>query len=175
MLQALIIFLYVKNKGLYLGLPDTPQLMTLKLFSFFCCLLFSVAVKSQQTTLPGSAIIANTQRTDTNTKVYSKVEIEASFPGDADAWRNYLVKNLKANTPVKHKAPAGTYQVVVLFIVSKDGSIKDMVAETSHGYGMENEVIRIIKKGPDWIPASQDGITVNAYRRQPVTFVVSEK
>ena len=146
--------------------------MTLKLFPFLFCLLFSVAVKSQQTKTPES-FIAGAPGTDTS--ILSKVEIEASFPGAADAWRNYLMKNLKANTPVKRKAPAGTYQVIVMFIVSKDGSIKDVVAETNHGYGMEEEVIRIIKKGPKWIPASQDGITVNAYRRQPVTFAVSEK
>ena len=85
--------------------------------------------------------------------MFSAIEIKAACPGAADARRNYLVKNLKTNTPVKHKPPAGTCQVEVLFIVFKDGSIKDVVAETSHGYVMENEVIRIIKKGPGCLPA----------------------
>ncbi len=49
-----------------------------------------------------------------------------------------------------------------------------MKAETSFGYGMEEEVIRIIKKGPKWTPASVNGKHVNAYRRQPVTFAVVE-
>jgi len=40
---------------------------------------------------------------------------------------------------------------------------------------MEKEVMRIIKKGPKWQPAMQDGKPLNAYRRQPVTFMVSEK
>ena len=40
---------------------------------------------------------------------------------------------------------------------------------------MEEEVMRIIKKGPKWIPAMQNGRPVNAYRRQPVTFMVEEK
>jgi protein TonB len=40
---------------------------------------------------------------------------------------------------------------------------------------MEEEVVRIIKKGPKWKPAVQNGKLVNAYRRQPVTFVVSGK
>ena len=105
-------------------------------------------------------------------KVFQEDAIMASFPGGQEAWRKYLVKNLKPNTPVKKKAPAGTYTVIIRFIVARDGSISDIAAETSHGYGMEEEVIRIIKKGPKWNPGIQNGRTVNAYRRQPVTFLV---
>jgi hypothetical protein len=39
---------------------------------------------------------------------------------------------------------------------------------------MEEEVIRVIAKGPNWNPGSQNGKTVNAYKTQPVTFVISE-
>lgn len=108
-------------------------------------------------------------------KVYEKVEIEAAFPGGVDAWRLYLQQNLKANVPVKKGAPAGTYQVIVRFIVSTDGQITDVEAETDYGYGMEKEVIRIIKKGPKWLPAMQNGRNVNAYRRQPITFLVTNE
>ena len=108
-------------------------------------------------------------------KIFSKVEIDAGFPGGVTAWREYLEKNLKADVPAKKKAPAGTYTAVVRFIVSKDGTISDIEPETNVGYGMENEVMRVIKKGPKWTPAAQDGKKVNAYRRQPITFVISEK
>jgi periplasmic protein TonB len=40
---------------------------------------------------------------------------------------------------------------------------------------MEAEVIRMIKRSPKWIPAQQEGRFVNAYRQQPVTFVVEEE
>ena len=115
------------------------------------------------------------QSSDSLSKIYSKVEYEAEFPGGISAWSEYLQKHLKANVPIKKRAPIGTYNVIVRFIVSRDGTISDVVAETDFGYGMEEEVIRVIKKGPRWIPASQNGRTVNAYRRQPVTFVVSDK
>jgi hypothetical protein len=39
---------------------------------------------------------------------------------------------------------------------------------------MEEEVIRIINKGPKWIPASQNNVPVKAFRRQTITFSVSE-
>jgi protein TonB len=108
-------------------------------------------------------------------KVFTKVENEAEFPGGDGAWKRYLEKNLNANTPVDNGAPEGTYQVVVQFIVSKDGSISDVKALTDHGYGMEAEAIKIIKKGPAWKAALQNGRNVNAYRKQPITFVVQEQ
>jgi periplasmic protein TonB len=64
---------------------------------------------------------------------------------------------------------------VVRFIVDKKGNISNVSAETNLGYGMEKEVIRVIKKGPKWIPAIQNGKVVKAYRRQPITFLVSEE
>jgi periplasmic protein TonB len=108
-------------------------------------------------------------------KVFTKVENEAEFPGGDGAWRRYLEKNLNANTPVDNGAPEGTYQVIVQFIVSKDGSISDVKAVTDHGYGMEAEAIKIIKKGPTWKAALQNGRNVNAYRKQPITFLVQEQ
>ena len=108
-------------------------------------------------------------------RVFEKVENEAEFPGGRNAWINYLENNLKADVPARKKAPAGTYQVLVRFIVAKDGKITGIQAETTHGFGMEKEVIRIIKKGPKWIPAMQNGRPVNAYRRQPITFQVTEE
>jgi periplasmic protein TonB len=70
------------------------------------------------------------------------------------------------------RARRGRYMVVVRFIVAKDGSISEVVAETNHGYGMEKEVVRVIKMGPKWTPAMQNGNIVKAYRRQPVTFMI---
>ena len=107
-------------------------------------------------------------------KVFVKVEVEASFKGGERAWLKYLEKNLDQNMPVKKGCKlAGTYTVIVQFIVEKDGSVSDVRALTNHGFGMEEEAIRIIKKGPDWVPAIQNGRQVKAYRKQPITFVVS--
>jgi len=105
-------------------------------------------------------------------KIFVKVEYEASFPGGNQGWAQYLMANLNASTPVDHNAKKGSYQVIIRFIVSKDGSISNVEAETTFGHGMEKECIRVIKNGPKWMPAIQNGRPVNAYRRQPITFVV---
>ena len=120
-------------------------------------------------------VVAEVPVEDDEGKVFNKVEIEAAYPGGTAAWTKYLRNNLDANTPVDNGASEGTYTVIVRFIVSKDGSISDVVAETKHGFGMEAEAMKIIKKGPKWTPAQQNGRMVNAYRRQPITFVVQEQ
>ena len=119
--------------------------------------------------------IVEAPKADEEDKIFTKVENEAQFPGGQAAWVRYLQKNLNANTPVDNGAPSGTFQVIVKFIVSKDGSISDVQAESKHGYGMEEEAVKIIKRGPKWTPALQNGRNVNAYRRQPITFVVEEQ
>ena len=139
------------------------------LLSFFFILTSGLVIGQTTTETPA------TETTEDFKNVLSVVEVEASFPGGLDAWRAYLQKNLKVNIPIKRKAPAGVYTVVVKFVVSKEGIISDVVSETNHGYGMEQEVIRVIKAGPKWTPAKQNKRFVNAFRRQPITFVISDK
>ena len=106
--------------------------------------------------------------------VFAKVEIESQFPGGDAAWQNFLRKNLDAQVPTEKGAPAGAYKVIVQFIVGKDGSIRDIKPETSLGYGMEEELLRVIRKGPKWTPGIQNGNSVTSIKRQPVSFIVTE-
>ncbi len=111
----------------------------------------------------------------TTRPIYSRERTEASFSGGDDAFRKYIGESLNANTPVTNGAPEGTYMVIIRFIVQKDGTISHVSPETHFGYGMEEEVVRIIKNSPSWKPAKLFGEPVLAYRRQPVTFVVQQK
>jgi protein TonB len=120
----------------------------------------------------GKQVIEEKKDEDEN-KVFEKVEVEASFPGGERDWRKYLERNLDANTPVENGAPEGSFTVTVQFIVDKEGNISDVRALSNHGYGMEEEAVKVIKKGPKWVPAIQNGRNVKAYRKQPITFVVS--
>lgn len=102
------------------------------------------------------------------------VEQDADFRGGEQGWIQFLQRNLKASVPVKNDAPFGIYQVVVQFVVAEDGTISDIKPLTRFGYGMEEEVVRMLNKSPKWIPAHQFGKKVKAYRRQPVSFSVEK-
>jgi antitoxin component YwqK of YwqJK toxin-antitoxin module len=100
---------------------------------------------------------------------------EAVFPKGETAWRNFVVKNLNPDVPVRKKAPAGTYLVYLFFVVETDGTLSGFKPETNFGFGMEEEVVRLLKKSPKWTPAMEFGRPVRAYRRQPVTFQITQE
>ena len=116
--------------------------------------------------------IVEEKKDDDENKIFDKVEIEASFPGGDSKWRQYLERNANGQVATDNGAPEGTYTTVVQFVVDKEGNISDVRALTNHGYGMEEEAMRVIKKGPKWNAAVQNGRQVKAYRKQPITFQV---
>jgi periplasmic protein TonB len=119
--------------------------------------------------------VVEVKKEDDENKIWTKVEKEAEYPGGDAAWRNFLQNNLRGEVPVDNGAGPGTYQVIVKFIVSKDGSLSDVQCESDPGHGMCAEAMRVIKKTKSWKPANQNGREVNAYRRQPITFQVNEE
>lgn len=127
-------------------------------------------------------IILKTPTTQTNNEApaassqspaFTLVEVEPRFPGGTTGWRQFLEKNLKAVVPIDKGAPAGTFTVMVQLLVEKDGTLSEVKPLTTHGYGMEEEVVRTMKLSPRWEPARQNGHTVRAYKKQPITFVIS--
>ncbi len=120
----------------------------------------------------GSTVAVVPQKDDDEGKIFTKVEVEAGFPGGDAAWRNYLQKNLNTEVPADNGAGEGTYTVIVKFVVSKDGSLSDITCESDPGFGVCQEAMRVIKRTKNWTPAIQNGRNVNAYRRQPITFLV---
>lgn len=108
-------------------------------------------------------------------KEFKTVQIQAKFPGGDAEWRKYLERNLNRDLPVENGAPPGNYTVVVSFLVDKDGSISEVKAENSPGYGTAEEAVRVIRKGPKWQPAVQNGRNVIYRQKQSITFQVAEE
>jgi periplasmic protein TonB len=135
-----------------------------KVFSVLLVILFCVFNTKAQTTTNEKEIEENV--------VFQKVEIESEFPGGNKEFIKFLQKKLNGNIPTQNNAKKGLYTVIVSFVVNKDGTLSKITPETNHGYGMENEVIRVLQKSPKWKPGLQQGKLVSSVKRQPVTFVV---
>ncbi len=106
---------------------------------------------------------------------FTPVQIEARFPGGREAWIKFLERNLNKDIPTDNGAPAGDYTVTVSFIVDKNGAISDVRAENDPGYGTQAEAIRVIRKGPNWVPAVQNGQNVLYRQKQNITFRISDQ
>lgn len=122
----------------------------------------------------GTGVVEAPKQEEDYDKVYTIVEIAAQFPGGADAWQKYLERNLNRDLPIQNGAPVGKYVVRVSFIVDKMGNISDVKGENDPGYGTLEEAIRVVKKGPNWKPAVQNGRNVTYRHIQNIVFIVSD-
>lgn len=117
-------------------------------------------------------------------KIFTKVEIDAEFPGGTNGWTRYVQREIERNIDeLQDDGRSGT--VVVLFIVDNEGVVSEVRALPCGEAGVGNclppnsklaEIaVNAIRKGPKWKPAVQNGRKVKAYRRQPVTFQLAEE
>lgn len=84
-----------------------------------------------------------------------------------DQFREYIKNNLQY--PPGH--PADTREVVVLsFIVDKDGRPADIFVLKSPGKEFSEEAIRLLKNGPDWLPAKYNGADIEEETRIRIVF-----
>ena len=105
----------------------------------------------------------------------SNPQKEASFIGGDDAWVEHLQNYLDPSVPNVNGAPKGNYTVVIKFVVTKTGQIRNITPQTKHGYGMETEAIRVLKSSPKWKPAEVDGEKVSSWKTQAFNFDVGKK
>lgn len=116
-------------------------------------------------------------------EVYRVVEEMPRFPGCEDEPENgpakdkcaqrklmeYLGENLQYPKAAKENNLEG--MVVASFIVdSSFGNISDIKILKSLGSGCDEEVIRVMKNMPPWIPGKQNGKNVNVRYTLPVKF-----
>ncbi len=118
--------------------------------------------------VPTVVNVANFQKNVTNIKL-------PQFPGGEEALAKYLDQNLNHKLPQERGGPEGKYTVVLSFLVEEDGTVSNVQARNDPGFGTAEEAIRVIKNGPNWIPAERDGKKGNYLKRMSIEFVVSKK
>lgn len=95
-------------------------------------------------------------------------EKEATFPGGFNGWRNYLQQNLRYPDEAKRNEIQGV--VKINFTVDKDGMLSDYVIASSPHESLSKEVMRLLQKGPKWVPAIQYNRPVKMRHSQNVVF-----
>ena len=101
-------------------------------------------------------------------KVFVRSETAPSFPESDGKIEAYLKKNFNTKAIIENGAAKGKYKISLRFIVLKDGVCCDFSAESSNGFGIEEEAIRVVKNGPKWNNALQNNHPVNAYARPTI-------
>jgi TonB-dependent SusC/RagA subfamily outer membrane receptor len=109
-----------------------------------------------------------------NNMVFTKAEVSPQYTGGDEAWAKFLRENIRSATPVEEGWKAGKFIVTVKFIIHTDGTISDITTENYKGSKTAQHCIDVIKNAPKWQPAIQNGKKVNAYKKQPIIFVIEK-
>ena len=96
-------------------------------------------------------------------------ETDASFPGGTDEMYKFLLSNFKKIDAVKSNKIHG--QIVIEFVVKADGTLTDFNVAQSIGPTIDEEILRVIKSMPKWIPAQdENGKKVSQKQSMPFVF-----
>lgn len=115
----------------------------------------------------GGVIAPKVQHKDID-DIVTFVQIEARFPGGIDGWKRFLERNLQYPEIAQENGKQAV--VKVQLVVDKEGNVSQVKALNDPGDGLAEEAERVIKKGPKWIPAEQNGQKVTYRFVQTITF-----
>lgn len=96
------------------------------------------------------------------------LEIDASFPGGQKAWGTFLRNNLKYPEASKRANIQG--QVILKFIITAAGDLKDIYVSSNPDQNLSIEALRVLKKSPRWIPKRVKGVAVESEMTLRIVF-----
>ena len=112
------------------------------------------------------SVNAYSQSDDADNDVYNMVDQSAKFQDGYNSIIKFVQENIKFPAEAKENNVHGRLMLSV--VVEKDGSLSDIKIKKGLGYGLDEEIVRIIKMMPKWQPAQHKGKTV----RQSQTIVI---
>ena len=93
------------------------------------------------------------------------VEVRPEFPGGEAAMFTYLHKCFQHPTCGEISG-----KVYVEFIIRMDGQVSDVLVRRGLAKALDEEVIRVVKTMPSWIPGRQGGRAVAVRQVIPIAF-----
>jgi TonB family protein len=116
--------------------------------------------------------VVELEKTDTvpenKSELFTAVEIQPTFPGGNFA--QFLATNVRYPQTMRDNNIQG--RVIVNFVVEKDGSLSDIKAVRSPGYGAAEEAVRVMSLSPKWNPGIQNGRRVRVQFSVPINFAL---
>jgi len=105
--------------------------------------------------------------------IYNFAEVAPSFTYKKASGQKAIGKYLSAklNYPSKAKNDGVEGKVTVQFVVTSDGSVRDVNVATGSGdESLDAEALRVVSDMPNWVAGQQGGENVAVKYTQPITF-----
>lgn len=112
-----------------------------------------------------------TEAPSTNGIFKGVLGVEASFPGGVDKFRTFIAENYK----VPSSFNKDILDIVLVFVIEKDGSMTDIKMISKGDKALENEAIRVLKSmKKKWTPGRVNGEIVRSEKRLPLRILLTE-
>ena len=118
-----------------------------------------------------TGVVNEPKKQDDAEVIFERVEIESRYPGGVSAWSTFLNRKLNYPQQAVDNEIQGT--VIVQFVVDTEGLVSDITA-ISGPEELRSAAVVAIKQSGKWEPAIQNGRKVKSYKKQPITFKLSE-
>ncbi|NMM48969.1 energy transducer TonB [Marinigracilibium pacificum] len=120
-----------------------------------------------------SDLKANDLQHSVDNRIYELFDLESEPIFDGGVVN--LIQFIYGNTKYPDKAVEHGIEgvVVVKAIIEKNGALSNIDVIKSPGYGLDEEVIRVLLDSPKWIPAKRNGLPVRSYINLPVNFKIN--
>lgn len=105
-------------------------------------------------------------------KTYKKPDELPEFPGGVNALVKYLSTHIVYPDVSRQRGIEG--KVIVLFVVTKSGSIGDIRVLESVDEELDQAAVQVCKSLPHFIPGRVDGKPVNVWFTLPVSFKLTD-
>ena len=117
----------------------------------------------------GNAVESNPKVDNTTPRLTA--DVMPSYPGGMSALKKFMEKNLR---PFDDIDQGKIISVKITFVVGYDGKLKSFQILEDGGDAYSKEVIRVLKKMPEWVPGKANGENVSVYYTIPVKFTAAE-
>lgn len=118
---------------------------------------------------PGTVETPATPAAPTEAGPVENPDVPPSYPGGSEALRMFLERNLRSPEDISEAV-----QVKIKFVVDNDGNLESFAIIQDGGEEFNKEVIRVLKKMPQWNAGKKGGHSVKAYCYLPVKFAPTE-
>jgi TonB family protein len=100
-------------------------------------------------------------------------DVMPQFRGGVEGFGRYLSNHIQYPDFARERNIQG--QVILSFVVEKDGKLTDIKVSKSVAPILDEEATRVLKNSPKWIPGTSMGSPVRVYFSVPVNFALSGK
>ena len=157
-------------------MPDTSHVMSMDTSANVAVAKTATASTARKGKITTGMMTANSKNSPMNLDkagYYSNVEILPMFPGGKNALDNFI------NTTIEYPENASNNniegKVTVNFAVDEMGKVSNpKIVGKPLGYGLEEEVLKAVRKMPTWTPGVIKGKNVKTYYTLPVNFMLDQ-